>query len=54
LRILGTHAAARDALRGLGLQDRFGHMGRSATASDVVEEFQREDKPVTDTVNLPR
>jgi high affinity sulfate transporter 1 len=39
LRIVGAHAAVRDMLRAEGLDDRVGHLGRSVSLADVIDEF---------------
>lgn len=40
LRMASAHAAARDILRGQGLEERVGYFGRRVTAVDVLDEFQ--------------
>ncbi|MDM0033732.1 SulP family inorganic anion transporter [Variovorax sp. J22P271] len=40
LRLASAHAAARDILRGEGLQERVGYFGRRVTALDVLDEFE--------------
>jgi high affinity sulfate transporter 1 len=39
LRIVGAHAAVRDILRAEGLEVLVGHIGRSITLPDVIDEF---------------
>jgi anti-anti-sigma factor len=41
LRVVGAHAAVRDMLRAEGLDDRVGHIGRSVSLADVIDEFTR-------------
>jgi SulP family sulfate permease len=40
MRIASAHATARDILRGEGLEERVGDIGRRVTPMDVLDEFQ--------------
>lgn len=40
LRLASAHAAARDILRGEGLEDLVGYFGRRVTALDLLDEFE--------------
>jgi MFS superfamily sulfate permease-like transporter len=40
LRLASAHAAARDILRGEGLEELVGHFGRRVTALDLLDEFE--------------
>jgi high affinity sulfate transporter 1 len=44
LRLVGAHAGVRDMLRAEGLEKHVGHLDRTISVADVIDEFQSKDR----------